>query len=108
MKVSAATRRVGVQPRLPGSIDRMEIPAKIPVPPEKKQARDIVRSDNRVAFGTGRILCMGWFFFFFFISGFCSILYEIVWLRLAMAQFGVTSALVSIVLVTPNWAIASL
>jgi spermidine synthase len=41
---------------------------------------------------------MGWFFFFFFVSGFCSILYEIVWLRLAMAQFGVTSALVSIVL----------
>jgi spermidine synthase len=39
-----------------------------------------------------------WFFLFFLISGFCSILYEIVWLRLAMAQFGVTSALVSIVL----------
>jgi len=41
---------------------------------------------------------MGWFFLFFFISGFCSILYEIIWLRLSMAQFGVTSALVSIVL----------
>lgn len=41
---------------------------------------------------------MGWFFVFFFISGFCSILYEIIWLRLAMAQFGVTTALVSIVL----------
>ncbi|MBZ5574308.1 MAG: fused MFS/spermidine synthase [Acidobacteriia bacterium] len=41
---------------------------------------------------------MIWFFLFFSISGFCSILYEIVWLRLAMAQFGVTSALVSIVL----------
>jgi spermidine synthase len=39
-----------------------------------------------------------WFFVFFLISGFCSILYEIVWLRLAMAQFGVTTALVSIVL----------
>ena len=24
---------------------------------------------------------MDWFFFFFFVSGFCSILYEIVWLR---------------------------
>ncbi len=36
---------------------------------------------------------MGWFFVFFFVSGFCSVLYEIVWLRLAMAQFGVTSAL---------------
>jgi spermidine synthase len=41
---------------------------------------------------------MGWFFLFFFVSGFCSILYEVVWLRLSMAQFGVTSALVSIVL----------
>lgn len=41
---------------------------------------------------------MFWFFLFFLISGFCSISYEIVWLRLAMAQFGVTSALVSIVL----------
>jgi len=41
---------------------------------------------------------MSWFFVFFFISGFCSILYEIVWLRLAMAQFGITSPLASIVL----------
>jgi spermidine synthase len=41
---------------------------------------------------------VGWFFLFFLVSGFCSVLYEIVWLRLAMAQFGVTSAMVSIVL----------
>ncbi len=41
---------------------------------------------------------MFWFFTFFFISGFCSVLYELVWLRLSMAQFGVTSAMVSIVL----------
>src|SRR5215469_12566250 len=41
---------------------------------------------------------MAWFFVFFFISGFCSVLYELVWLRLAMAQFGVTTALTSIVL----------
>jgi spermidine synthase len=41
---------------------------------------------------------MNSFFVLFFVSGFCSILYEIVWLRLSMAQFGVTSALVSIVL----------
>src|ERR1700751_1219884 len=40
---------------------------------------------------------MRWFFAFFFVSGLCSLLYEIVWLRLAMAQFGVTTALVSIV-----------
>jgi spermidine synthase len=39
-----------------------------------------------------------WFFTFFFISGFCSVLYELVWLRLSMAQFGVTTARVSIVL----------
>ena len=41
---------------------------------------------------------MGWYFAFFFMSGFCSILYELVWLRLTMAQFGVTTAQVSIVL----------
>ena len=39
-----------------------------------------------------------WYFGFFFVSGFCSILYELVWLRLAMAQFAVTTALISIVL----------
>jgi spermidine synthase len=39
-------------------------------------------------------------FFFFFLSGLCSILYEIIWLRLAMASFGVTTALTSIVLST--------
>jgi predicted membrane-bound spermidine synthase len=43
---------------------------------------------------------MPWFFVFFFISGFCSILYELVWLRLSMASFGVTSAFVSIALST--------
>ena len=41
---------------------------------------------------------MRWYFAFFFVSGFCSILYELVWLRMSMAQFGVTTALVSIVL----------
>ena len=41
---------------------------------------------------------MLWYFAFFLISGFCGILYELVWLRLAMAQFGVTTAQVSIVL----------
>ena len=43
---------------------------------------------------------MHWFFAFFFISGFCSILYELVWLRLSMASFGVTTPLVSVVLST--------
>lgn len=41
---------------------------------------------------------MAWLFSLFFISGFCSLLYELVWLRLAMAQFGVTTAMVSTVL----------
>jgi spermidine synthase len=41
---------------------------------------------------------MRWYFGFFFVSGFCSILYELVWLRLAMATFAVTTALASIVL----------
>jgi predicted membrane-bound spermidine synthase len=43
---------------------------------------------------------MMWYFLFFFVSGFCSILYELIWLRLAMAQFSVTTAFVSIVLST--------
>ena len=41
---------------------------------------------------------MYWIALFFFLSGLCSIVYELVWLRLAMAKFGVTTALVSIVL----------
>jgi spermidine synthase len=41
---------------------------------------------------------VNWFFLFFFLSGYCSVLYELVWLRLSMAQFGVTTAMVSIVL----------
>jgi len=39
-----------------------------------------------------------WFFSFFVVSGFCSLVYEVVWLRLAMASFGVTTALASIVI----------
>ena len=39
-----------------------------------------------------------WFSAFFFISGFCSLVYEVVWLRLSMARFGVTTPMVSIVL----------
>lgn len=38
------------------------------------------------------------FFGFFFLSGFCSLVYQVVWLRVAMAGFGVTTPLVSIVL----------
>ena len=38
------------------------------------------------------------YFLFFFLSGFCSLVCEVVWLRLAMAKFGVTTPLISIVL----------
>jgi len=41
---------------------------------------------------------LAWFFAFFIVSGFCGLVYEVVWLRLAMASFGVTTALASIVL----------
>jgi predicted membrane-bound spermidine synthase len=41
---------------------------------------------------------MSWYFGFFIISGFCALVYEVVWVRLAMANFGVTTALTSIVL----------
>src|SRR5262249_58707857 len=41
---------------------------------------------------------MRWYFSFFVVSGFCSLVYEVVWLRLAMAGFGVTTPFVSIVL----------
>jgi len=43
-------------------------------------------------------LAIAWFFALFLVSGFCSLVYQVVWLRLAMAQFGVTTPLVSIVL----------
>ncbi len=38
------------------------------------------------------------FFLFFLLSGFCGLVYQVVWLRIAMASFGVTTPLVSIVL----------
>ncbi len=41
---------------------------------------------------------MRWFFLFFFFSGFCSLLYEIIWVRLGMAHFGVTTPVISIFL----------
>jgi spermidine synthase len=37
-------------------------------------------------------------FVFFLVSGFASLVYEVVWLRLGMAQFGVTTGVVSIIL----------
>jgi spermidine synthase len=59
-------------------------------------------SAKSVTQGRERITAKGlkWYFAFFLLSGVCSILYELVWLRLAMARFGVTTALVSIALST--------
>jgi len=41
---------------------------------------------------------LAWYFAFFAVSGFCTLVYEVVWLRSAMAKFGVTTPMVSIVL----------
>jgi len=49
---------------------------------------------------SGKNIGLAWYFSFFFVSGFCSILYELIWLRLAMAQFGITTPLISIILST--------
>ncbi|HEV2133536.1 MAG TPA: fused MFS/spermidine synthase [Terracidiphilus sp.] len=54
-----------------------------------------VRDAQKLAMGIPRLY---WYFTFFIISGFCGLVYEVVWVRLAMASFGVTTALVSIVL----------
>jgi spermidine synthase len=69
------------------------MPAQVIIPPPEAGAE---RTEESAAANHGR----RWYFSFFFISGFCSILYELIWLRLAMAQFGVTTAMVSIVLST--------
>jgi spermidine synthase len=37
-------------------------------------------------------------FLIFFLSGFCSLLYQIVWLRLAFASFGIVTAVVSVLI----------
>src|SRR5438105_12264464 len=36
------------------------------------------------------------FALFFFVSGFCGLLYEVIWVRLGMANFGVTTPVVSL------------
>ncbi|MEW6074470.1 MAG: fused MFS/spermidine synthase [Planctomycetota bacterium] len=40
---------------------------------------------------------MRWFFGFFLVSGFASLVYQVVWLRLAMASFGVTTPLIALI-----------
>ncbi len=53
---------------------------------------------DRAAPETQRERSMIFFFCFFLFSGFCSLLYQVVWLRMALADFGVTTAQVSIIL----------
>ena len=53
------------------------------------------------------ILDRSWYFLFFVVSGFCGLVYEVVWLRLAMASFGVTTALVSAALASTSATVAS-
>jgi len=67
------------------------MPAQVKIPPPEARAE---RTEEPAVANRGR----RWYFSFFLISGFCSILYELIWLRLAMAEFGVTTAMVSIVL----------
>ena len=37
-------------------------------------------------------------FFLFFVSGFCSLVYQVVWTRLAFASFGIITPVLSVVL----------
>ena len=58
----------------------------------RQVARPVDMDDHAAAAPTGRF-----FFLLFLISGFCSLVYETIWTRLAMAAFGVTTASISIV-----------
>src|SRR5262249_28834114 len=53
---------------------------------------------DRIAIARRSSLRTRWFAVFFFFSGFCSLLYEVIWVRLGMAHFGVTTPVVSIFL----------
>src|SRR5215831_14277430 len=56
------------------------------------------RTNSTLQATSPRKSSLKWYFAFFVVSGFCGLVYEVVWVRLAMASFGVTTALVSIVL----------
>ena len=57
-----------------------------------------VQDKSTSRFPSSNHALMIWYFAFFVVSGFCGLLYEVVWARLAMASFGVTTALTSIVI----------
>jgi spermidine synthase len=54
------------------------------------------RSDPRTV-GASDGSLRSWLFLFFFVSGACALVYQVVWLRLSMAAFGITTAMVAIV-----------
>ncbi len=56
------------------------------------------QGESRTHTGAIKSFNLRWCFGFFVVSGFCGLVYEVVWLRLAMASFGVTTALASIVI----------
>ena len=83
----------------PFDADRLARP-RLPMFPEEPISRGVAqvltKSDLKSGYKPiqlGRCVSapMLWFYAFFFVSGFCGILYELVWLRLAMARFGVTT-----------------
>src|SRR5271156_4414387 len=39
-----------------------------------------------------------WLYFLFFLSGFCSLVYQMVWTRLAFASFGIITPVLSVVI----------
>jgi spermidine synthase len=55
--------------------------------------RRILHEGGNMQLNRDRIL-----FFLFFISGFCSLLYQVIWLRLAYAHFGVITPVMSLVI----------
>jgi predicted membrane-bound spermidine synthase len=76
-RVEAILPKNNIEPailqRTPGEIDRLRRP----------HSADIVR---------------GILFLLFFVSGFCSLLYQVVWMRLAFASFGIITPVLSLVL----------
>jgi predicted membrane-bound spermidine synthase len=58
----------------------------------------VKQSESKSEHGKVREADLRWYFGFFVVSGFCGLVYEVIWVRLAMASFGVTTALVSIVI----------
>lgn len=70
----------------------------IPTSGEDRMEVSLQQAESVASQRRSSIADLRWYFAFFVVSGFCGLVYEIVWLRLAMASFGVTTALASIVI----------